>query len=120
MKTIENNIYDIASDFAIRIVNLYKYLTDEKHEYVMSKQILRAGTSIGANSFEGKNAQSRADFCNKMSIALKEAGETGFWLDLIHKSKYIDDSQFESLYADWNRIYAVLIKIVKTTKNIKE
>ena len=112
--------YEKSKKLARRIVKLYAYLCEGKMEYVMSKQILRSGTSIGANSFEGKNAQSRADFCNKMSIALKEAGETGFWLDLIHKSKYIDDSQFESLYADWNRIYAVLIKIVKTTKNIKE
>ena len=76
MDPVENNIYEISSDFAIRIVNLYKYLTEEKHEFVMSKQLLRSGTSIGANSFEGKNAQSRADFSNKMSIALKEAGES--------------------------------------------
>ena len=81
MKTIENNVYEITSEFAIRIVKLYKYLTEEKHEYIMSKQLFRSETSIGANSFEGKNAQSRADFNSKMNIALKEATESGFWID---------------------------------------
>ena len=120
MDPVENNIYEISSDFAIRIVNLYKYLTEEKHEFVMSKQLLRSGTSIGANSFEGKNAQSRADFSNKMSIALKEAGESGFWIDLLHKAQYIDDSQYESINKDWNRVYAVLVKILKATKPLNQ
>ena len=84
-QVIENNIYEIASNFAIRIVNLYKYLTEEKKEYIMSKQLFRSGTSIGANTFEGKNAYSREDFAFKMSIALKEAGETGYWIDLLHR-----------------------------------
>ena len=117
MKTIENNVYEITSEFAIRIVKLYKYLTEEKHEYIMSKQLFRSGTSIGANTFEGKNAQSRADFCNKMNIALKEATESGFWIDLLHKTDYLDDVLFESFYKDWNRIMGVLTKIVKATKN---
>ena len=95
----------------------YKYLTEEKHEYIMSKQLFRSGTSIGANTFEGKNAQSRADFCNKMNIALKEATESGFWIDLLHKTDYMDDVLFESFYKDWNRIMGVLTKIVKATKN---
>ncbi|MBR5686435.1 MAG: four helix bundle protein [Prevotella sp.] len=115
-QAIENNIYEIASDFAIRIVKLYKYLTESKNEHVMSKQLLRAGTSIGANAFEGKNAYSRDDFAFKMSIALKEAGEAGFWIDLLHRSQYLDDTQYESLFQDWNRLYAVLTKIVKSTK----
>ena len=113
---IENNIYEIARNFAIRIVNLYKYLTEEKKEHIMSKQLFRSGTSIGANAFEGKNATSRADFSNKMSIALKEAGESGFWIDLLHQTQYLNDAQYESLFQDWNHVYAVLIKIVKSTK----
>ena len=116
MKTIENNIYEVTSSFAIRIVNLYKYLTETKHEYVMSKQLFRSGTSIGANAFEGKNAQSRADFSNKMNIALKEATESGFWIDLLHKTGYLDEEQYTSLYKDWNVIMGVLTKIVKATK----
>lgn len=115
-QVIENNIYEISSNFAIRIVKLYKYLTEEKKEYIMSKQLFRSGTSIGANTFEGKNAYSREDFSFKMSIALKEAGETGYWLDLLHRTNYINDSQFQSLYDDWNKVYAVLVKIVKSTK----
>ena len=111
-----NNIYEIASDFAIRIVKLYKYLTEQKKEFVMSKQLFRSGTSIGANAFEGKNAYSRDDFAYKMSIALKEAGESGFWIDILHRTNYLSDEQYESLYDDWNRVYAVLVKIVKATK----
>ena len=106
MDRVENNVYEITSEFAIRIVKLYKYL-----------QLFRSGTSIGANTFEGKNAQSRADFCNKMNIALKEATESGFWIDLLHKTDYLDDVLFESFYKDWNRIMGVLTKIVKATKN---
>ena len=117
MDRVENNVYEITSEFAIRIVKLYKYLTEEKHEYIMSKQLFRSGTSIGANTFEGKNAQSRADFCNKMNIALKEATDSGFWIDLLHKTDYLDDVLFESFYKDWNRIMGVLTKIVKATKN---
>ena len=116
MKTIENNVYEITSEFAIRIVKLYKYLTEEKHEYIMSKQLFRSGTSIGANSFEGKNAQSRADFNSKMNIALKEATESGFWIDLLHKTEYLDETQYKFLYNDWNKIMGVLTKIVKATK----
>jgi four helix bundle protein len=100
---INNNLYEIASDFAVRIVNLYKYLTDQKKEYVMSKQLFRSGTSIGANAFEGKNAYSRDDFAFKMSVALKEAGESGFWIDLLHRTEYLNDQEYESLYNDWNR-----------------
>lgn len=111
-----NNIYELASGFALRIVNLYKYLTEKKKEYVISKQLLRPGTSIGANCFEGKNAYSREDFAYKMSIALKETGESGFWIDLLHRANYLDDNQYDSLFQDWNHVYAVLVKIVKATK----
>ena len=115
-KHADNIIYEIASNFAIRIVKLYKYLTKTKKEYIMSKQLFRSGTSIGANAFEAKNAYSRDDFAYKMSIALKEAGETGFWIDLLHQTQFIDDVQFESIHNDWNKVYAVLVKIVKSTK----
>ena len=113
---VANNVYELSRDFALRIVNLYKFLTDEKKEFVISKQLRRSGTSIGANSFEGKNAYSREDFAYKMSVALKEAGETGFWIDLLHRANYLDDKQYDSLFQDWNHIYAVLVKIVKATK----
>ena len=82
----------------------------------MSKQLLRSGTSIGANCFEGKDAHSRDDFSYKMSVALKEAGESGFWIDLLHRANYLDDKQYDSLFQDWNHVYAVLVKIVKATK----
>ena len=91
-REIENNIYELARDFAIRIVNMYKYLVENNKEYIMSKQLFRSGTSIGANVFEGKNAQSRPDFASKMSIALKEATESAYWIDLLHETKYITDS----------------------------
>ena len=82
-KRPESDIYDLSKSFALRIVNLYKYLKDIKKEYVISKQLLRSGTSIGANVHEAKNAQSRPDFNSKMNISLKEATETGYWLDLL-------------------------------------
>ena len=113
---IENNIYEISKAFAIRIVNLYNNLTENRKEFVMSKQLLRSGTSIGANVFEGKQAQSRADFSSKMNIALKEASESGYWIDLLHDTHYLSDSEYQSLFSDCRRITAVLTKIVKSTK----
>ena len=115
MAEIENNVYVLTRNFAIRIVKLYSYLL-EKKEYVMSKQLLKSGTSIGANVFEAKNAQSRPDFISKMSIPLKEASESGFWLDILHETKYLKDKEFDSLFSDWRQIYATLVKIVKTSK----
>ena len=114
---IVNNIYDLSSDFAIRIIKLYQYLTEQKKERIISKQLLRSGASLGANAFEGKNAYSKEDFAFKMNIALKEAGETGYWIDILHKTHYLDDAQYNSLFKDWNRIYAVLVKIVKASKS---
>ncbi|MBR5039044.1 MAG: four helix bundle protein [Prevotella sp.] len=116
-KEVENDVYVIARSFAIRIVNMYKYLREEKGEFIMSKQVFRSGTSIGANVFEGKNAQSRPDFTTKMNIALKEATETGYWLDLLHETRFLNDETFESIMDDCNKIIAVLTKIVKATKN---
>ena len=90
-----NAIQNKSRDFAIRIIGCYKYLTIEKNEFVMSKQLLRCGTSIGVNTRESKNAQSRMDFLNKLNVALKEADETDYWLDLLHVNGYIDDKQYE-------------------------
>ena len=114
--SVENDIYIIARNFALRVIKLYEFLKTEKKEFIMSKQIFRSGTSIGANVFEGKNAQSRADFSSKMNIALKEATETGYWLDLLHEANCLDDSLFESLNDECSKIIAVLTKIVKATK----
>ena len=112
-----NAIQEKSRDFAIRIINCYKFLTEEKKEFVMSKQLLRAGTSIGANTRESKNAQSKNDFLNKLSIALKEADETDYWLDLLHATNYIDDMKFETLANDCNEIIAYLTSIIKTMRN---
>ena len=80
----KNTISKLSKRFALRIIKLYKFLLEEKHEYIMSKQVYRSGTSIGANIAESRNAQSKADFINKLSIALKEADETKYWLELLH------------------------------------
>ena len=106
-----------SKDFAIRIINLYKYLTREKQEYVLSKQILTSGTSIGANVREASRAQSTADFVAKNNIALKESDETCYWLELLHETDYINDSEFNSIYADADELIKLLVAIIKTTKN---
>ena len=112
-----NVIQDKSRAFAIEIINCYKYLIEEQHEYILSKQLLRSGTSIGANTRESKNAQSKNDFLNKLSIALKEADETDYWLDLLHATNYLDDMRFESLANDCNEIVAILTSIIKTMRN---
>lgn len=103
-------------DFAVRIVNFYKYLCEEKREYVISKQILRSGTSIGANIRESKNAQTDPDYLTKMNIALKEADETQYWLEVLLRSGYINDSEYNSLNEDLRQIIAMLVSTVKTMK----
>ncbi len=113
----DNQILIDSKAFALRIIKLYKFLKEEKQVYVLSKQILRSGTSIGANVRESVNAQSRMDFINKLNIALKEANETEYWLELLHEAGIIDDRQFDSIYNDCGRIAATLTKIIKTTKN---
>lgn len=102
--------------FAVRIIRFYKYLAEEKHEYVLAKQILRSGTSIGANVRESYSAQSRADFINKLNIALKEADETLYWLEIFLESEIITQSEFDSLYTDLKEICALLASSIKTTK----
>ena len=93
-------IEHLSIKFALRIVKLYNYLIDEKREFVMSKQVYRSGTSIGANIAESKAAQSDADFISKLSIALKEAFETKYWLLLLHESETIDDAEYDSIDND--------------------
>ena len=113
----ENNILVNKSiDFAIRIVNCYNYLTEEKKEFVMSKQAFRSGTNIGANIHEAIQGQSRADFLSKLSIALKEASETSYWLVILHKTEYLDDRLYDSMKADIDEIIRILISTIKTTK----
>jgi len=102
--------------FAVRIVNLYRFLCDEKREYVLSKQLLRSGTSIGANLREALQAQGKRDFLSKISIALKEANESEYWIELLNATEYLNDKQKESIHADCNEIISLLVAIAKTTK----
>ena len=102
--------------FALKIVKIYKFLSGEKHEYVLSKQVLRSGTAVGALIKEAEHAQSKADFINKMNIALKEANETEYWLMLLKESEYLNENQYKSLVEDCKEILRLLISIVKTTK----
>lgn len=112
----DNIIVDKSFQFAIRIVNLYRHITTEKKEFVLSKQLLRCGTSIGANVAEGQRAQSNADFYAKMSIALKEANETDYWLRLLYKTEYLTEKEFESIYSDIDEIIAILTSICKASQ----
>ena len=112
----DNQILIDSKSFAIRIIRLYKYLSDMQKEFVLSKQILRSVTSIGANISESVFAQSRMDFVSKMSISLKEASETKYWLDLLYETKYISQEQYDSMSDDLGRITGTLVKIVNTTK----
>ena len=105
-----------SRDFAIRIIGCYKFLTEQKNEFIMSKTLLRCGTSIGANTRESKNAQSRMDFLNKLNIALKEADETEYWLDLLHETKYLDDQQYTSLNDDCIELIKILTASIKKLK----
>lgn len=111
-----NVIVDKSKAFALRIIKMYKYLCDEKREYVLSKQVLRSGTSIGANVKEAVRGQSKADFYAKMNISLKEASETEYWLELLHESDYIDDKNFDSIYADCQELLKILVSITKSQK----
>ena len=111
-----NAIQDKSRAFAIEIINCYKFLVEEQHEYVLSKQLLRSGTSIGANTRESKNAQSRNDFLNKLCIALKEADETDYWLDLLHATYYIDDKMYDALANECKEIIKILTSIIKTLR----
>lgn len=115
----DNVIVDKSKAFALRIIKLYKYLCNEQNEYVLSKQILRSGTSIGANVKEAIRGQSKPDFYAKLNIALKEASETEYWLELLHESEYIEPNAFQSIYADCQEIIRLLVAITKTQKTQK-
>ena len=111
----DNPIVDLTYKFGVRIVKFYKHLTT-KQVYVLSKQLLRCGTSIGANVQESIHAQSKADFISKMNIALKEADETDYWLRLLRDSDVINEQEFVSLQKDVKQIIGTLVKIIKTSK----
>ncbi len=113
---MDSVILDKSKAFAIRIIKLYRFLCEEKREFVISKQLLRSGTSIGANCREASRAQSKPDFISKMNIALKEADESAYWLELLHETDYLNDDQFNSIYAESDELIKILVSIVKTTK----
>lgn len=112
---MNNNIENKTFEFAVRTVNLYKFLTTDQKEFILSKQVLRSGTSIGANVSEAQKAQSRPDFNAKLNIALKEANETYYWLRLLHRTEYLTDEAFDSLAKDINEIISILVTICKQT-----
>ena len=109
-------VMDKSYTFAIRCVKLFRYLSAEQREYVLSKQVLRSGTAIGALLREAKFAQSRADFVNKNSIALKEANETDYWIDLLYDTAYIDQRMYDDIKKDIQEIISLLVSIVKSSK----
>ncbi|MGH9947454.1 MAG: four helix bundle protein [Pyrinomonadaceae bacterium] len=116
----ENVLKEKSYGFALRIVRLYKHLCERNKEYVLSKQILRSGTSIGANIAEANQAQSKPDFVHKLSISLKEAVETEYWLNLLNDADYLTDSQFESLIGDCRELIRILTSSIKTAKGGKK
>lgn len=116
LRNSDNIIHELSFNFAVRIVKFYQHLTESKNVYVLSKQILRCGTSIGANVRESEHAASTADFVNKLTIALKEADETQYWLELLHETEIINDNEYNSLSNDVKQIIGTLVKIIKTTK----
>jgi four helix bundle protein len=109
-------IYEKSFAFALRIVKLAKYLQEEKKEFVLSRQVLRSGTAIGALVREAEHAESKADFAHKMNIALKEANETLYWLELLQQSEYITGQSFNSMQSDSEELIKLLVSIVKTTR----
>ena len=113
----ESIVKDKSYQFAIRIVNAYKYLTNTEKEFVLSKQMLRSGTAVGALIREGIHAQSRPDFLNKMNIALKEAYETEYWISLLYDTGYFSVDVYESIHEDSVELVRLLTSIVKTMKD---
>ena len=111
-----NPILDKSKCFAVRIVRLSQYLQKDKQEFTLSKQLLRSGTSIGANIREGTQAVSRPDFINKLSIALKESVETEYWLELLYETEYLSYSEFQSIYSDNQELTKLLTSIINTSK----
>ena len=112
----DNILLDKSFIFAVRIVKLYKYLCSQKKEYVLSKQLLRSGTSIGANINEAQDAQSKNDFISKLSISLKEARETKYWIELLRETDYLTDKEVNNILEDLIEVIKLLVSIIKTTK----
>ena len=110
----ENVLTDKSRVFAVKVIKLYKYLTEVKHEYILSKQLLKSGTSIGANAKEGAYAQSKADLITKIFIAQKECAETEYWLELLYESEYISKEVFDNVYGDCQELMRILIASTKT------
>ncbi len=113
---MEKALQDKSFHFAVRIINLCKYLKINNREYIIYKQLFRCGTSIGANVAEAQQAQSRADFISKLSIALKEASETNYWLRLLHETQYLSEDAFLSIYEDCRELEKLLVSIIKASK----
>lgn len=115
---MKENIIQIKTfNFALKIIKLYKYLKDEKHEYILSKQLLRRGTSIGANIEESSGSQSKNDFVSKLAIAYKEARESSYWIKLLKRSEYLSNEESNSLLSDIDEILRIIGKIQITIKN---
>ncbi|MDI9319950.1 MAG: four helix bundle protein [Phycisphaerales bacterium] len=113
----ENNLLNKSIAFSIRIIKLYKFLCEQKKEYVLSKQLLRSGTAIAALLSEGEFAQSKADFISKFHIALKEANETKYWILLLSETEYINLIEYESIKKDCEELIKILVTSIKTTKS---
>ena len=113
----ENVIRKKSFYFAVRTINLYKLLSNERKEFILSKQLLRSGTSIGANVREAVNAESNADFVHKLAIAQKECDETCYWLELLHETEFINDSEFNSIYNDACELLKIIRSIILSSKN---
>ena len=118
MKT-DNVIVEKSKAFAITVVRLYQQISSDRKEFVLSRQFVKSGTSIGANVHEAVRAQSHADFISKMSIALKEAEETEYWLDLLHETDYVDDSSFHVIQSQNGELLRLLMAICKTANTKK-
>ncbi|WP_303389935.1 four helix bundle protein [Bacteroides caecimuris] len=118
-ETASNPIVFKSKLFALKIIKTYKELTDTHKEYVLSKQLLRSGTSIGANVREAIRAQSRPDFISKMSIALKEASESEYWIELLTESDYLEENVGKRLMLDCQELISILTKIIKTAKTVR-
>lgn len=117
MINMKNILKAKSFEFAVRMVNLYKHLSDEKREFVLSKQLLRSGTSVGAMIYEAEYAESKGDFVHKLAIAQKEINETIYWLELLKETEYISEQGFESINVDAVEIIKLITSSIKTTKS---
>ena len=116
----ENVLVDKSKHFAVKVIRLYKYLNDTQREHILSKQLLRSGTSIGANAKEGAYAQTKADLITKLFIAQKECAETEYWLELLYESEYIPKDKFDTIYSDCQELMRILVASTKTLQGKNE